>query len=117
MEGEDQSSGSHQDDEGLPLGSSIDPRSDKYELLKKAIESKKVEIEQEPIQKYSPFLLPEFTQSGPAHGKSRVFLAGWALTICLMGPVMSQVPDNIKTGLLAIGGSIATSIFKGFEKY
>lgn len=94
-----------------------------YEKLRKAIEEQgkpsriKNEIEQEnPVGK-KPLILPEIIAHGPAHGRLRLSVAAWALTICLLGPASPWVPNEIKTGLLAIGGSIATSIFKGFEKY
>jgi len=51
------------------------------------------------------------------HGRERVFIGGAALAICLISPIFPFTPDNVRTGLLTIGGSIATSLFKGFEKH
>jgi hypothetical protein len=49
------------------------------------------------------------------HGKERVWIAGVALAIALIGPCTPWVPDNVKTGFLAIAGTISASLFKGFE--
>jgi hypothetical protein len=51
------------------------------------------------------------------HGSARLWIAGGALAICLIGPCTPLVPRDIKTAFLTIAGSIATSLFKGFEKY
>lgn len=97
--------------------------SDLYERLKRAIEEKgepgeiNTKIEQEKPVGEKPLILPQIIADGPAHGQLRLIVAAGALAICLAGPASPWVPNDIKTGLLAIGGSIATSIFKGFEKY
>jgi len=49
------------------------------------------------------------------HGRARVWIAGGALAIALIGPCTPWVPDNVKTGFLAIAGTISASLFKGFE--
>jgi hypothetical protein len=49
------------------------------------------------------------------HGKERVWIAGVALAIALIGPCTPWVPDNVKTGFLTIAGTISASLFKGFE--
>jgi hypothetical protein len=49
------------------------------------------------------------------HGRARVWIAGGALAIALIGPCTTWVPDNVKTGFLAIAGTISASLFKGFE--
>lgn len=49
------------------------------------------------------------------HGRARVWIAGGALAISLIGPCTPWVPDNIKTGFLTIAGTISASLFKGFE--
>lgn len=49
------------------------------------------------------------------HGRARVWIAGGALAVALIGPCTPWVPENIKTGFLTIAGSISTSLFKGFE--
>lgn len=51
------------------------------------------------------------------HARGRLIVAGGALAISLIGPCLPFVPDNVRTGLLAIAGSISTSLFKGFEKH
>lgn len=52
-----------------------------------------------------------------AHGKERLWIATAVLILCLVLPVIPWTPDNVKTGMLTIAGSITTSLFKGFEKY
>jgi hypothetical protein len=49
------------------------------------------------------------------HGRARVWIAGGALAIALIGPCTPWVPDNVKTGFLTIAGTISASLFKGFE--
>lgn len=49
------------------------------------------------------------------HGRERVWIAGAALAITLIGPCTPWVPGNIKTGFLTIAGTISASLFKGFE--
>ena len=49
------------------------------------------------------------------HGRERVWIAGGALAIALIGPCTPWVPDNVKAGFLTIAGTISASLFKGFE--
>lgn len=51
------------------------------------------------------------------HGVTRISIAGVALAICLIGPCTPWVPDDIKTAYIALAGAIATSLFKGLERY
>ena len=59
---------------------------------------------------------PDFDEPKIPHGKARVYIAGGVLAIALIGPCTPWVPDNVKTGFLAIAGSVSSSLFKGFER-
>ncbi|GCE65857.1 hypothetical protein OMCYN_01803 [cyanobiont of Ornithocercus magnificus] len=79
------------------------------ESLTNALSNKKVEFIN--ISRRKKGEIPEEIP----HGRGRLIVAGFALGICLIAPCFSNVPDNVRTGLLTIGGAISTSLFKGFE--
>lgn len=69
----------------------------------------------EGLGRESPAAKPPSASMVP-HGKERLWIASIALALCLGLPALPSTPDSIRAGMLAIAGSISTSLFKSFEK-